>query len=164
MFIALYERGFGTKPVANSRPAAQNRHSLLSDLQGPTPCIGVERVQIRSSSSVQIVLDFEVRGRCSLGGLSSHHCTIVDPSYGLSRNGISLRRHVERVVRRSRARFARDGSLSSRVPLFLPAPRFSVVPKTSGNAPTFHVPPGTSNYWIDERSAKERQRINQARA
>jgi hypothetical protein len=106
---------------------------------GRPHCIGAKRVQIQSSSVVQAALDLERRSCCPLDYLSNDPFTVVTSFYMLSRNTVSLRRHVECVVRQSRVRFARGDALLSRVPLLLPASDSLVGSKVSESAPAHRL-------------------------
>ena len=148
------------KLLQTPRPAAHNFRRLFSNLQVQAHCVGVERVQIQSSSVVQAVPVLELRGCCSLVCISTNHLSVAGPSYRLSRNTISLRRPVECLVRWSWAMLARDGVLRSHIPLLLSATDPCIGFKASRNAPSFDVHRVEPSYRTTECCAKEGQRID----
>ena len=154
--LKRYTKRSGTKFVANCPPGSPES----SEFVRADPWIGVECVQIQPSYVVQTVSDLELRCSCSPRYLNNAHFTVVDPSYRLSRNTVSLLRHVECMVRRSRARFARDRALFSRVPLFLLASDQLVGATTSRNAPASHVLCFKPSCRIAVCCAEERRRID----
>jgi len=72
-------------------------------------------VLAQSSSVAKAARDLELRDCCSIHYLSTDHFTMAGASFrSCSRITVSLRRYVERVVRRSRTGIARDDPLRSR--------------------------------------------------
>jgi hypothetical protein len=151
-----------TKRVANCPGSGPESSQLLSGLKGPLPpWIGADRVQVQSSSVVQAVLDLEVRVRVSRDWFNMDPFTLDDPSFRFSRNTVSLRRHVERMVRWGWARFGRVSALDSWVPLLLSA---FVGPNSYRDATPRDGLPFEHSYCVDKCRAKKRQRIAQADA
>src|SRR6267378_3567295 len=135
-------------------------------LQGSTRVMPEEKdVQFQSSSMAEAA--------CSLGlwdcGCISHrstdHFTVAGASFaGCSRVTVSLRRHIERMVRWSRPGIARYSLVRFRFLLLLPASDLFFCCKARGDTTPSSLHGVSPVRRVAERCAKERHGIASARA
>src|SRR6266446_403304 len=122
-------------------------------------------VQIQSPYVAQAAWVLELWDWCSRGCRSLGHFAVASGSFaGCSCVTLSLRRHIECLVRRSRTGITRDGTLRPRFQLLLPASDLFVGFKARRNTTPCHLHGVSPPCRIAERCAKERYRIAQARA
>src|SRR4029077_4056013 len=122
-------------------------------------------VQVQSSSVAQAACDLELLDCCAFGWRGPDHFTVAGAAFArCSRVTLSLRRHIECVVRWSRAGIARDGPLRSRFLLLLPPTDLFVGCKARRNTTPCHLHGVSPVRRVAERCAKKRHGIAQARA
>src|SRR5258708_9678800 len=122
-------------------------------------------VQVQSSSVAQAACHLELWDCCSFGCRGPDHFMVAGASFGrCSRVTLSLRRHVECVVRGSRARIARDRRLRSRFLLLRPVSDPFVWCTARRNTTPCHIHAVSPVCRLAERCRKERPTIAQAHA
>src|SRR5712664_4420553 len=122
-------------------------------------------VQFQSSSVAQAACNLGLWDCGSIGHSRTDHFTVVGASFAkCPRVAVSLRRHIKRVVRWSRAGIARYRSIRFRLLLLLPASDLFLGCKARGD-PTLSRVHGVSLVCrVAERCTKERLGIASARA
>lgn len=124
-----------------------------------------KHAQVESSFAAQTACDLELLDCYPFGRCGSDHFTMAGASFArCSRVTLSLRRHIECMVRWNRARIARNGPLRSRFLLLLLASDLFVGCKARRNATPYHIRGVSRVCRIAERCSKKRHRIAQARA
>src|SRR6267143_5591679 len=122
-------------------------------------------VQFQSPSVAQAACNLELWDCGSIGHRSTDHFMVAGASFArCSRFTVSLRRHIKRVVRWSRAGIARYGPIRFRFLLLLPASDLFAGCKARGDTTPSRLHSVSPVCRVAERCAKERYGIAPARA
>src|SRR5229473_8506287 len=120
-------------------------------------------VQFQSSFVAQAACNLGLWDCGSIGHHSTDHFTVAGASFArCSRVAVSLRGHIKRVVRWSRAGIARYGPIRFRFLLLLPASDLFAGCKARGDTTPFRLHGVSLVCRVAERCAKERHGIASA--
>ena len=124
-----------------------------------------KHAQVKSSFAAQAACDLELLDCYPFGRCGPDHFTVAGASFArCSRVTLSLRSHIECMVRWNPARIARNGPLRSRLLLLLLASDLFVGCKARRNATPYHIHGVSRVCRIAERCSKKRHGIAKARA